>query len=205
MGILRDLFGPSRDEIWSQFAAAVGGDFQAGGFWKGSRVDAKHGEWTVTLDTYTVSNGKTSTTYTRMRAPYVNPSGFRFKIYRQGVFSTIGKWFGMQDIQVGEPAFDEAFIIQANDEAAVQQLLANDKIRELAAVQPDIFFCVKDDENNFWTGLKFPPDTDELYFQVTGVIRDAERLRLLYELFAATLDELCHLGAAYQSRPAVRL
>jgi hypothetical protein len=26
MSILRDLFGPSRDEIWQQFATAVGGD-----------------------------------------------------------------------------------------------------------------------------------------------------------------------------------
>ena len=51
-----------------------------------------------------------------MRAPYVNPDGFRFTIYRQGVFSDIGKWLGMQDVTVGCPEFDEAFIIKGNNE-----------------------------------------------------------------------------------------
>jgi hypothetical protein len=40
MSFLRDLFGPSRDEIWQQFSAAVGGNMTQGGFWSGgSKVD----------------------------------------------------------------------------------------------------------------------------------------------------------------------
>ena len=71
MSILRDLFGPSRDEIWQQVAAAVGGNMTEGGFWSGSsKVNAVHGQWIVTLDTYTVSTGKSSIAYPRMRAPY---------------------------------------------------------------------------------------------------------------------------------------
>jgi hypothetical protein len=66
MSLFRDLFGPSRQEIWQQFAAAVGGNVSAGGFWSGSeKVDAAHGQWIVTLDTHTVSTGKSSITYTR--------------------------------------------------------------------------------------------------------------------------------------------
>ena len=107
MSILRNLFGPSRDEIWRQFAVAVGGNITEGGFWTGSsKVEAAHGQWVITLDTYTVSTGKTSVTYTRMRAPYVNPEGFRFTIYRRGLFSDVGKWLGMQDVEVGDAQFD---------------------------------------------------------------------------------------------------
>ena len=47
-----------------------------------------------------------------MRAPYINPEGFRFTIYRKGFFSGLGKLLGMQDIEIGDPEFDEAFIIQ---------------------------------------------------------------------------------------------
>jgi hypothetical protein len=53
MSILRDLFGPSRDEIWQQFAAVVSGNFTENSFWNGSKVVATQSQWTVTLDTYT--------------------------------------------------------------------------------------------------------------------------------------------------------
>jgi len=205
MSILRDLFGPSRDEIWQQFAAAVGGNMTEGGFWGRGKVEAAHGQWIITLDTYTVSTGKSSITYTRMRAPYVNPEGFQFTIYRRGIFSDIGKWLGMQDVEVGEPQFDEDFIIKGNDEAKLRRLFADAKLRELISAQPDIHFCVKDDEDRFWGGRNFPPEVDELYFRVTGVIKDMDRLKLLYDLFSETLDELCRMGAAYDKNPGVTL
>jgi hypothetical protein len=157
------------------------------------------------LDTYTVSTGKSSITYTRMRAPYVNPEGFQFKIYREGLFGSLGKLLGMQDVTVGYPEFDEAFIIKGNNEPQLRKLFANPKIRELVSAQPNISFCVKDGESGFWGGGNFPPDVNELYFQVAGVIKDLDRLRILYELFSETLDELCNIGAAYKDKPNVTL
>ena len=46
---------------------------------------------------------------------------------------------------------------------------------------------------------------DELHFKTVGVIKDVERLKLLYELFAETLDQLCRMGAAYKQSPDVAL
>jgi len=140
-----------------------------------------------------------------MRAPYVNPDGFQFNIYRRGIFSNIGKWLGMQDVTVGYPQFDEDFIIKGNDEAKLRRLFASAKIRELITAQPDINFSVRDDDNKFWSGRNFPPGVDELYFQVTGVIKDVDRLKLLYDLFSETLDELCRMGSAYEKDPGVKL
>jgi hypothetical protein len=56
-----------------------------------------------------------------------------------------------------------------------------------------------------WGGQNFPPDVDEMYFQVTGVIKDVERLKQLFYLFAETLDELCRMGSAYETNPGVSL
>lgn len=198
MGMLREIFGPSKAEVWEQLCREIGGKFINGGFWKGSRVEVKHKEWLITLDTYTVSTGKSSTTYTRMRAPYNNPDGFRFKIYRKGIFSGIGKALGMQDIEVGYEQFDEDFIIQGNDEYKLKQLFAADKIRDLIDAQPQILLQVKDDEGFF--GASFPDGVDELYFQVVGVIKDVERLKLLYELFSEVLNQLCLMGSAYEGQ-----
>ena len=207
MSFFRDLFGPSRDEIWQQVAAVVNGNVREGSFWGGnsSQVNAAHGQWLVTLDTYTVSTGKSSITYTRMRSPYVNPDGFRFTIYRRGLFSDVGKWMGMQDVEIGDAQFDEEFIIKGNDEAKLRRLFANARLRGLISAQPDIHFCVKDDDDRFWSSQNFPPDVDELYFQVTGVIKDVERLKQLFDLFAETLDELCRMGSAYEKNPGVTL
>ena len=142
-------------------------------------------------------------TYTRMRAPYVNPEGFRFTIYRKGFFSDLGKLLGMQDIEVGDPEFDEAFIIKGNDESKVRDLFANPKIRQMIQDQPKIRLEVKDSEG--WFGPKFPEDVDELHFQVVGVIKDVERLKSLFDLFAAVLDQLCQIGSAYKQEPGVTL
>lgn len=203
MGILRSIFGPSQEEIWSQFANEIGGDFVDEGFWKAKKVVARFENWVVTLDTYTLSTGKTSTTYTRIRAPYVNKDGFKFKIYKSGWFSDIGKTLGMQDVEIGYPEFDERFIIKGNDESKLIELFSSDKIRELINVQDNIYLEVKEDEG--WFGTDFPDGVDELYFQTMGVIKDIERLKSLYMLFSLILNKLCLIGSAYEHDPEVLL
>ena len=203
MGALRKLFGPSRKEIWRQLSAEIDARYVDGGFWKGDKVQATYGEWTLTLDSYAVSTGKVVVVYTRMRAPYLNPEGFRFTIYRRGVFSDIAKWYGMQDVNLGYEPFDRDFIVKGTHEERLRQLFSNPRIRELIAIQPEIHLTVKDDEG--WFGPSFPEGVDELSFHVAGVIKDVERLKGLYELFAETLDQLCRIGAAYERSPNVTI
>src|SRR5438094_4249332 len=117
---LRQLFGPSRKEIWRQLSADIGGLYVPGTIFQPAKVQATHGEWTVTLDTHAVRTGNVTIIYTRMRAPFVNPGGFRFTIYRHGFFSDVAKWLGMQDIQVGFEPFDTDFIVKGTDEAMVR-------------------------------------------------------------------------------------
>ena len=172
MGVLRQLFGPSKDEVWKQLCAKIDGNFVDGGFWKNSKVEARVKEWTVTLDTFVVSTGKSHIPFTRMRAPFVNADGFHFKVYRENIFSGIGRMLGMQDIEVGHSEFDRAFIIKGNDPIKVQMLFGNAEIRRLLEAQPSVGLMVKDDEG--WFGRSFPEGVDELYFQVPGVINSME-------------------------------
>jgi hypothetical protein len=196
-------FGPGKDEVWKELADTIGAEFVGGGFWKGTKVQAHVGPWTLTLDTYVESCGDSFATITRMRAPYVNADGFRFTVYRRGLFSGIGKLLGVQNIEVGDPEFDEALVVQGNDEARVQTLLADPKLRALIQAQPMIKLSVKDSEG--WFGPKFPEDVDELHFQVVGVIKDLELLKGLFDLFAAVLDRLCRIGSGRREEPGVSL
>ncbi len=203
MSTLRKWIGPSKEEIWRQLCAETGARYVDGGFWKGQKVEATHGQWTILLDTYAVSTGKTTVVFTRLRAPYINPDGFRFKVYRHGFFSDMAKWLGMQDIEVGHADFDRDFIIKGTDQGKLRALFGDAKIRELISAQPQICFEVKDKDGGW--GPRFPPDVDELCFHVTGVIKDVARLKLLFELFTETLDQLCRMGSAYEDAPGVHL
>ena len=193
-----------KKEVWRQLCREIGADYIEEGFWGTPKVVAKVKKWTITLDTYTSSGGGYYyMTDTRMRAPYVNKDGFWFSIHPKGLFSELEKRFGMQDIQVGYPDFDRDFIIKGNSEGKVRALFANPRIRQLIQAQPSILLSVHDDEG--WSGPSFPKNVDELYFQVTRVIKDIERLKSLFDLFTETLNQLCHIGSASEENPNVVL
>ena len=184
------LFGPSREEIWRRLSREVGGLFHEGDFFTPGAVQARTDDWIITLDTYTELQ-----TYTRLRAPYFNPEGFRFEIYREGATSEIEKVMGAQDIEIGHPRFDRDFMIKGNRPGRVRRLFDNEKIRRLIEAQPRIRLSVKGHDG--WFG-KFPAGVDELHFQSEGEIKDLARLRSLFDLFAEVLQQLCHDGKAYE-------
>jgi hypothetical protein len=133
VSFLKGLFGPSKEEIWSQLSREIGGEFQQGGFLSGkTSVQAKTGDWIITLDT--VSDGDDQT-FTGLRAPYVNPEGFTFEIYRTHVFSGLETALGAQDIEIGDPRFDQDFVIKGNSPRRVRHRFANERIRALPREQ----------------------------------------------------------------------
>jgi hypothetical protein len=67
-----------------------------------------------------------------------------------------------------------------------------------------IRFFVNNRHGGIW-GKSCPQGVDELHFEVVGVIKDIDRLKLLFELFSETLDELCRMGSACEDDPQVRL
>jgi hypothetical protein len=85
----------------------------------------------------------------------------------------------------------------------VRDLFANPRLRALIQGQPKIRLEVKDDEG--WFRTRFPEGVDELHFQVGGVIKDFERLKGLFDLFAEILHQLCRIGSAYMEDPGVAL
>jgi hypothetical protein len=49
MGLLRQVFGPSREEIWSQLSHEIGAEYEEGGFFKNGRMILSHRQWEITL------------------------------------------------------------------------------------------------------------------------------------------------------------
>ena len=207
MGFLSSLFGPSKEEIWSQVANQISGEFIKSGFFGTDKLVYSHGEWELVLDTYTESssNGKSSssTTYTRMRAPFLNKDGLNFHLYRESFFSPLGKALGFQDIEIGDSDFDQEFIIKGNSESKIAQVLADERIKALLQWQPKVNIKLRADES--WFFKKYPDGVNELYFSCVGVMKTQEDLRNLFELFCLILDRLVRVDSAYEDDPGVDL
>lgn len=67
--------------------------------------------------------GSTSTSYKHetIATPLMNIGDLTLS--REGFFASIGKTFGGQDIVVGNPAFDAAFVVRSTNEHAARQVL----------------------------------------------------------------------------------
>ena len=196
-------FESSRAALWRELAQQLQGTYVQGNFWSGDKIEISSPPWTITLDAMNVPMGVSPSWMTRLRAPFVNKDGLRFRLYRTGFATELAKAFGMQDVTIGDKEFDDAYVVKSNDEAKVKQLLADEKIRKLLLAQPDVRFEVKSDEG--WFAKHFPEGVDELYCAAEGVLKDIDKLKQLYELFAETLQQLCRIGAATPGDPGIKL
>ena len=125
----------ARDEAWRAVAAREGGESVEG---KRSLAQVRfdHRAWTIILDQYTVSTGKSSTTYTRMRTLLEPCLEFRFAMYRENFMTRAGKLLGMRDVETANPLLDRDYLIRTNDEKMIRSLVASSRIPELMAQQP---------------------------------------------------------------------
>ncbi|MEA5259249.1 DUF3137 domain-containing protein [Arcicella aquatica] len=208
MGLLRNIFGPSKEEVWVQLEQEINAKFilEKGLLSDDSKVVLAHKNWTIILDVFHRSNGNSSTPYTRMRCAYVNKDDFRFTIYPEGIFTDIAKYFGMQDIEIEDRIFDNAFVLKSKKTEQIKSLFEEEKIKNdfLALADLSQFqVSVKDDEGFF--GQHFPEGVDELYLEVMGILKDIEQLKIMFKLFAEIMDRLCEIGSAYETRPEIEL
>ncbi len=209
MGFLRTLFTPRYFDVWRRFAADTGAEFVEPGFWRRAKVRLRLNNWTLTLDTFTTEHrhgphSHSRTTYTRLRAPFVNPDGFHFIVHRHGMLSRLGKFLGWQDIEVGDTEFDRAFVVGSNDEFRVRSLLEDATLRRLLQARGSgIVLQVKDHEG--WFGPRFPANADELYYHEPRLLDDPGQLAALHQLFIQLFAHLTRLGIIWEDDPGVQL
>lgn len=201
LSFLKHILNSKKSESWSRFCAEIGADLARGRFGQSDRVIACFGKWKITLDTIAVATPEgASAIYTRMRVPYINKDGFRFRICSKRFPHRVKeKLIGIQNIAVGDPEIDSRFVIQGNDESRIRRLLASPMIRQLIMSQPSIDLEIRHDRDGSEPSL--PDGIDQLYFHESGVIMDFERLKSLYYLFTEIMSCLRRIGSASEDKP----
>jgi hypothetical protein len=109
----------SRRQELRAFADQWQGQFHDAGFLPGTHVELDFGGVTARLD-FTASDDEHQT---HLTVPLRLPLG-RLKLRPQRWGDEIGKFLGLEDIEIGVPDFDQAFIIQGSDPRQIRQILS---------------------------------------------------------------------------------
>lgn len=123
-------------EQWGTFAHHRGLHLTPGSFFVHPSVTGVYARFHVDLRTVTRGSGDSSSTYTVMNINLPVQNGLVVSFYKEGFLSKLGKAIGTQDVQVGDPMFDEAFMIKSNSPPHVPHLLTPD-IRQYALAMRD--------------------------------------------------------------------
>ena len=97
---------------------------EAGGSW---RIKGQVEGISVLIYLETRSNNKSSTTYTIVRALYRGALAFDLRVAKEGFFTKMGKTlFNLEDIEVGDEAFDSLVRIKSKDTMNARLLVGTD-------------------------------------------------------------------------------
>ncbi len=114
--------------VAEHLATGLNGRLERGGFWKGMpKVDITSKDISGQV-TFFNGGAKIPLLFTRFTLSRVSRGSFHMRIYNQGGLSRFLKKFGLHDIEIGDPEFDELFIVKSNDPAFAKRLL-NSKTR----------------------------------------------------------------------------
>lgn len=126
------LYSQHQRSAWQAFAAAKGLQYLPGSLGVQPQMTGTHRGLTVVIDVEMRGGGKSRHPYTRctVRVVELLPTGFA--LAEEGLLSGVSRFFGSQDIVIGDPELDAAAMIKGEDEAAVQRLLRHPSAREAA-------------------------------------------------------------------------
>lgn len=118
---------------------------------------------------------------TVLYAPVSNPSGFRFVLHPEDFLDEVGKFFGMQDVVVGHPEFDDKVLVKTNDEERIKTILSDSATRRYIDSLPSYklhLHPAKEDQESY-----LQLDFDE-------AITDITKLKAIYQGFVHLLQQV---------------
>lgn len=173
------------NNVYRLFAQRVGGTLTEGSLWTFPAVTFAHDGASALLDVY-ATGGKNSTLYTQLTFTFYHNSSFRCEISPEGFFQEIGKFFGMQDIEVGYRTFDDHFIVKSDDVEMVRNFLN-------AAVQQELIKLKQLRRNNH---IYLSMNSSRLLIKKLSLLNRLEDLIAFYESSGRICDEVMTLLGA---------
>jgi len=148
-------------------------------------VEGPYRNRAVKFFTYTTGSGKSQTHWCAVAAAAPGAGGFTLDLFPQNFLTQIGVRLGMQDIQVGDPAFDPLFVVKSNDAAYTR-----------AALLPELRARLVEERGRGALGHLSVKDGEVRYAEMGGFSQEAQVARLAGML--AVVCDLAEVAEVYQ-------
>jgi len=126
---------------WQTVADQLNVAYYPGSMGSLGTLTGEFGGHRIAVSTFTKSGGNSTQTYTKYHLEYRHRIDIDIKMTPQGTLQQIGKVFGLQDIEVGNPAFDDRVLLRGSDPDAVRQYLTpglQDAVEQMIFTYSDI-------------------------------------------------------------------
>lgn len=151
-------------------------------------VEGRHRGRPVRFFTYTTGSGKNRRSWSAVSAAAPGSGAFTLELAPENFLTRIAVSLGLQDLKIGDPIFDQAFLVRSNDAATAAAALLPEIRARLLTAFPRAFggeLTVKDDAVRYAEG---------------GGMGDAACVARL----EAMLEIICDLAEVAEALPAAQ-
>jgi hypothetical protein len=110
---------------------------------------------------------------------------FKFSIHPQDFIDTVGKFFGMEDVELGYAEFDKKIVVKTNDAERAHTILSDSSMREVIQSLQDFTFHIGHHHSH-----NTEVESAFLELRINDGILDVARLRVIYDAFVSVLDKI---------------
>jgi len=157
-------------------AREIGAEFVIDGFLQNDRIVYVLGTQAITLDTFIVpgrGDNDSDTIWTSIDAKINSPLKFQCEISPRKTWDAVKSLVGsLNDIEIGDRAFDEAFVIRGTAPEAIKEFLSDSHLRKL--IKPGMSLSI----------------SNRITQEFPGITMNAESLVRRFELFIELLQRL---------------
>ena len=178
MDTQKQITGNTEDEIWEQLTE----DIASGQELLEYNTVIQHGDYQIVLNIYMDLGGGFESGFetTTLVSPLKTNNDFRFALHKEDFLDEVGKFFGMQDVVMGDTAFDKNVVVKTNNEARVKEVFSDVSAREAFQILTDDFTFA----TTMHDGKKV------LEFSIERGITDPVELRKIYHAFYTVLKTI---------------
>jgi hypothetical protein len=123
----------------------------------------------------------------KLEINFKNHDVLMFKVIPESAGDKIKKVLGrLKEIEVGQPDFDNMFLIKGSDEKRIKNLFSKPHIRDFMLHQRRLY-------------LELTPNS--LIFSTYLPIGSIEHLKMIYDWLSKVLNEICIMDSGYENQP----
>ena len=128
MSETKHITGSTTDDLWRQVSADLSGKEV---YEYSVLLVQGAGKVELVIDIDLGGGFESGSATTSFRAPVAPVHDFRFALHHKGLIDSAGRLFGMEDVVIGYPEFDDALIIKTNDRERTRRIFSDANVRKI--------------------------------------------------------------------------